>query len=374
MSDADHVFAEARRQLTICNACRYCEGYCAVWPALERRRELTSGDVIHLANLCHDCRDCLYACMYSAPHPFELDPPSVFAQVRDREYSRQSGPSRGRWGRLLASALTIAVAVTVVVVVVASTRGFGAVYRPHSAAASPYSVVPYPILLVVMGAPFAWGVAVAGVLLVRYWRTTRGELVNQNLRRVGWAAARALGDAATLRNLRGGGDGCRYPTEKVSGARRYWHHLVSYGFTACVGSTVSAGVLQDLVGRMPPYPLVSVPVLLGTLGGVGLVVGCAGLVGLRLIEARSAAPSSSSISGLLFVLALGGIGTTGLLCEALRTNATYGVALTLHLAVVGVCFALVPYTKFMHVLYRYIALVHDELEKAAEIVDSGGSS
>ena len=35
-SDVD-LLAEAERQLDICNACRYCEGYCAVFPALERR-------------------------------------------------------------------------------------------------------------------------------------------------------------------------------------------------------------------------------------------------------------------------------------------------------------------------------------------------
>ena len=35
---SDGPFAEADRQLTICNACRYCEGYCAVFPALERQR------------------------------------------------------------------------------------------------------------------------------------------------------------------------------------------------------------------------------------------------------------------------------------------------------------------------------------------------
>ena len=27
---------EARRQIDICNACRYCEGYCSVFPAINR--------------------------------------------------------------------------------------------------------------------------------------------------------------------------------------------------------------------------------------------------------------------------------------------------------------------------------------------------
>ena len=29
--------AEVARQLQICNACRYCEGFCAVFPAMTRR-------------------------------------------------------------------------------------------------------------------------------------------------------------------------------------------------------------------------------------------------------------------------------------------------------------------------------------------------
>ena len=36
------LLEEAERQLTICNACRYCEGYCAVFPAMEMRRDVRS--------------------------------------------------------------------------------------------------------------------------------------------------------------------------------------------------------------------------------------------------------------------------------------------------------------------------------------------
>jgi citrate/tricarballylate utilization protein len=49
------LVAEAQRVLAICNACRYCEGYCAVFPALERRLSFDEGDVHYLANLCHNC-------------------------------------------------------------------------------------------------------------------------------------------------------------------------------------------------------------------------------------------------------------------------------------------------------------------------------
>ncbi|HSQ79798.1 MAG TPA: tricarballylate utilization protein TcuB, partial [Casimicrobiaceae bacterium] len=35
---------EGRKMASICNACRYCEGYCAVFPAIERRLDFTEGD------------------------------------------------------------------------------------------------------------------------------------------------------------------------------------------------------------------------------------------------------------------------------------------------------------------------------------------
>ena len=43
---------EVARQMQICNACRYCEGSCAVFPAMTRRLEFGKADVHYLANLC----------------------------------------------------------------------------------------------------------------------------------------------------------------------------------------------------------------------------------------------------------------------------------------------------------------------------------
>ena len=39
--------------MRICNACRYCEGLCAVFPAMEMRRNFNAADLNYLANLCH---------------------------------------------------------------------------------------------------------------------------------------------------------------------------------------------------------------------------------------------------------------------------------------------------------------------------------
>ncbi len=74
MHETDAV-AEARRDIEICNACRYCEGFCAVFPAMELRREFSAGDLSYLANLCHNCRGCYYACQYAPPHEWGINVP-----------------------------------------------------------------------------------------------------------------------------------------------------------------------------------------------------------------------------------------------------------------------------------------------------------
>ncbi|HEY0584059.1 MAG TPA: 4Fe-4S ferredoxin, partial [Chloroflexota bacterium] len=71
------LLQEAERQMTICNACRYCEGYCAVFPAIELRTTFKAGDLVYLANLCHECRACFYACQYAPPHQIAVNIPQV---------------------------------------------------------------------------------------------------------------------------------------------------------------------------------------------------------------------------------------------------------------------------------------------------------
>jgi citrate/tricarballylate utilization protein len=89
LSDA---LKEAGRVMRICNACRYCEGFCAVFPAMELRRNLSDQDLKYLGNLCHNCRDCYYACQYSPPHDFDLNVPKTLGELRLETYMEFSWP------------------------------------------------------------------------------------------------------------------------------------------------------------------------------------------------------------------------------------------------------------------------------------------
>ena len=84
---------EARRQIEICNACRYCEGYCSVFPAITRNKVFASGDITQLANLCHNCRGCYHACQYTAPHEFDLNLPKALGAARVDSWERFAWPS-----------------------------------------------------------------------------------------------------------------------------------------------------------------------------------------------------------------------------------------------------------------------------------------
>jgi citrate/tricarballylate utilization protein len=355
---------EATRQLNICNACRYCEGLCAVYPALERRNVLDLADISQLANLCHDCRACYDACMYTPPHDFDINIPKVLAATRLADYQRYIWPSipprllRGRVG--LASGAVVVAALLFIIAV--AHAGFGGLVRVRDGSSSPYELIPYPVLLVLMLIPAVFAVVVMIAAGRRFWRATGPSPQPFTAT----AVLRATWDAATMRYLRGGGGDCYYPEEdKPSPRRRQLHSATAYGFGLCLVSTVAAGIMQDLMGVQPPYPLVSVPVIAGIAGGAGLVVGC---VGLLLLKVRSAgvmnvAGMTVKDYGLLSALAF--LGFSGLCVLLTRSTPAFGIVLLVHLAAVMVAFASAPYSKFAHVIFRFLALVRDHLERGS---------
>ena len=87
------ALAEADRLMVVCNSCRYCEGLCAVFPAMEMRRAFPDGDLNYLANLCHGCGACYDDCQFSPPHEFDVNVPKVLAQVRADSYKAYAWPS-----------------------------------------------------------------------------------------------------------------------------------------------------------------------------------------------------------------------------------------------------------------------------------------
>ena len=192
----------------------------------------------------------------------------------------------------------------------------------------------------------------------RYWREVGGAPVRlAHLKAAFW-------DAARLRNLSGGAaEGCNYEKEdRYSVARKHAHQAVLWGFVLCFASTSSGTVMHYALDWPAPYPLLSLPKLLGVPGGVLLTLGCIGLAVLKT-KADPALGAARVWGGeMAFVLLLGATGFTGLALYAATGTAAVGPLLAVHLGTVLAFFLTAPYSKMAHAAYRLAALTRDAQE------------
>jgi citrate/tricarballylate utilization protein len=363
---------EAQRVLAICNACRYCEGYCAVFPALERRLSFTEHDVHYLANLCHNCGSCLYACQYAPPHEFQLNFPRVLAQVRKGTYQRYAWPgflARAFERNGLVVALLTVASLALFFIAMAMADDPARLFRAHSdAQGSFYAVLPHGAMAGAFGIVFAYVMLAFAMSFARFWPDT-GELVSEFVSPA--TSGSATRDALTLKYLDGGGDGCTYPGEKPSFARRNFHHLTFYGFMLCFAATSVATLYHYAFGWKAPYGFWSLPVLLGTAGGVGLLIGPAGLIWLRRRRDALLVDPSQDGMDLAFLALLVLVSASGLALLALRETRAMGILLAAHLGAVLALFLSLPYGKFVHALYRFAALTRFHIERRRPLPEIG---
>ena len=347
--------------MTVCNSCRYCEQHCAVFPAMMRRLTFTRGDIDYLANLCHNCGECLYGCQYAPPHEFAIDVPRTFAQVRLASYEAYCWPQPlaaafRTHGVSTSLALTALFSVTLAAAIwVANPDALSLVGRGGEF----YAVMPHQAMVTLFGAVAAFVVAAIGVSVRRFWRATHAI---DRAPRAG-AVLRGMRDAITLRQLHASGRDCTGAEEQRRPWRRWFHHCTFYGFLLCVASTSVAAVYHSMFDIPAPYPVTSAPVVLGSVGGLGLLVGPAGLLWLR--RRRDPALADPAQHGLdeSFIVLLFATSLTGLILLALRASALMAPLLIVHLGAVLALFVTLPYGKFMHGIYRMAALIKDGAEK-----------
>jgi citrate/tricarballylate utilization protein len=350
--------AEVGRQLQVCNACRYCEGFCAVFPAMTRRLEFGKADVHYLANLCHNCGACLHACQYAPPHEFAVNVPQAMAVVRVQTYSEFAWPSAlgalyRRNGATLALATGLGLALFLVLAL--ALKG-SLVHAPL--AGNFYAVFPHNLLVGMFGVVFGFAVLALAKGARRFWRQERP----------GPATAPAVGEAVTdalrLKYLDGGhGEGCNDADDRFTLWRRRWHHFTFYGFLLCFAATCVATLYHYVLHLHAPYALASLPVLLGTLGGVGLVIGPAGLLWLNLRRHPLHGDLAQRPMDRGFIALLLANSLTGLALLAWRDSGAMALLLALHLGFVMALFLTLPYGKFAHAVYRVAALLKYSIER-----------
>ena len=354
---------EADRLMTVCNSCRYCEGLCAVFPAMEMRRAFSDGDLNYFANLCHACGACYTDCQFSPPHEYNVNVPKTLAVARADSWAAYAWP-RAASGLFANNGL--AIAIIAALSVAAFIFGFAAfndhqvLTGIHTGPGAFYALMPHTAMAVLFGAAFLYAMVALSMGLRAFWRDIGEPMGTLTDPPSLW---QAIKDASQLRYLDGGGVGCVNEDERPTDRRKIYHHLTFYGFLLCFAATCVATLYHYLLAREAPYAWWDLPVVLGTLGGVGLLIGPAGLWfeksrrdPVLVDEARSG--MDVAFIAMLFLTSL-----TGMVLLLLRDTSAMGPLLALHLGMVFSLFITMPYGKFVHGLYRFAALVRYARER-----------
>lgn len=353
---------EVERQMTICNACRYCEGFCAVFPAMTRHLEFGQADIHYLANLCHNCGACLSACQYAAPHEFAVNVPKAMAKVRLETYTNYAWPQP--LGKLyqrngltlgLASGAGLALFLSLTLMIMGNLF----VAMPGG---NFYGIFPHNTLALMFSAVFGFAVLALGIGVRRFWREISPAEAPLPLKAS--AALEAGANVAQLKYLDGGhGEGCNNADDAFTLWRRRFHHLTFYGFMLCFAATGVATLYHFLLDWSAPYPVLSLPVLLGIFGGVGLLIGPAGLLWMNLRRNPQQGDENQKPMDRGFIALLFLVSASGLVLLAGRETSALGLLLAIHLGLVMAFFLTMPYSKFAHGIFRSAALLKYTIEK-----------
>jgi citrate/tricarballylate utilization protein len=357
------ILEEADRLMTVCNSCRYCEGLCAVFPAMEMRRSFSDGDLNYLANLCHSCGACYTDCQFSPPHEYNVNVPQNLAIARAESYAAYAWPRAfsGLFARNgLAISIIAALSVAAFIFGFAAFNDHQVLYGIHTGPGAFYKLMPHNAMALLFGAALLYAIIALSMGVHAFWRDI-GEPVGGRVD--AGSLLQAMRDAGELRYLDGGGVGCFNEDDHPTDRRKIYHHLTFYGFGLCFVATVVGTLYHYLRAREAPYAWWDLPVVLGTLGGIGLLIGPVGLLTQKwkrdpVLVDQARMGMDVAFIAMLFLTAL-----TGIALLLLRDTAAMGALLALHLGVVFALFITMPYGKFVHGIYRYVALVRYARER-----------
>ncbi|MDQ2136771.1 tricarballylate utilization 4Fe-4S protein TcuB [Alcaligenaceae bacterium B3P038] len=357
---------EVARQMQICNSCRYCEGFCAVFPAMTRRLEFAKADVHFLANLCHNCGACLHSCQYAPPHEFAVNVPQAMATVRGQTYIDYAWPPAlgklyQRNGLTLSLALAAGLALFMLIAVALNGTLWG-VPPGSPAGGNFYRIFPHNLLVGLFGPVFLYATLALAMGVRRFWRdvtpATSGAPMSSP------AAAEAADAVLRLKYLDGGhGEGCNNEDDAFTQSRRRFHHLTFYGFMLCFAATSVATIYHYAFGWVAPYELPSLPKVLGVVGGISLMIGTAGLWHLNRKRDPMHGDLKQKPMDLGFIALLFLTSASGIALWLGRGTPALAILLCLHLGAVMALFATLPYGKFGHGIFRSAALLRHAIEK-----------
>ena len=337
-----------------CYQCATCSSVCELAPDAQpfpRKQMLLAqwGMADQLAAdpavwLCHQCNDCTVRC------PRDARPGDVLSAVRSLAIEKLAFPRF--LGKLVGAArLTWPLLLVLPVLFWVALLGASGRLSPPAGLEDGWAyeaLVPHAFIYGVFFPVAGWVILASWVAGRRFWTA------------LGTSGARSGSFFANLWPVV-----LEVATHKRFGSctaakpRKLGHLTLLWGF---VGAAVTSGLL--IVGmyiQHLPMPLaLNHPYkILGNVSAGLLIVGAAILLGNRLGDRTSAGTSSAFDTFFLSLVVL--VIATGMVVELSRLAHAPAVALStyiLHLGFVMSLFLTFPYSKFAHMLYRTLAMVH----------------
>ena len=137
------------------------------------------------------------------------------------------------------------------------------------------------------------------------------------------------------------------------------HLAVFWGFMGLVATTTSVGIGIYAFGYLTPWPFWHPVKILGNLSGIAVLAALTVFIWRRIADAREAGKSTYSDWLFLTILLLTIL--TGFFCQWLRLADLRTLAYPMyvvHLLFIFFLLVYIPYSKFAHVVYRTVAMLH----------------
>ncbi len=357
--------------LSVCYQCGTCTAVCPVstadnpFPRKEmvwvqwgmKDRALGNASIW----LCHQCGTCNTYC------PRDAKPSNVMAALRDYSITHYAVPAF--MGRALSHPRHLALLFAIPAVIFLAILGWLGHLTAWPEGQIVFSkFIPIAFIEVTFVACIALSLIGAGLGGVRYWRAmAAGAAASGNGHTEGANLAGTLADILKHRRF----SQCREAPGTRETHKEHLHHThlaVFYGFLGLVATTTSVGIGIYAFGYLTPWPFWHPVKILGNVSGLAVIAAAAVFLWRRIADAGRA--GKSTYSDWLFLSILGLTTLTGFLSQWLRLGGlrvAYPVYFV-HLLFVFFLLVYIPYSKFAHLIYRSLAMVH-----SAAPAGSGGA-
>jgi quinone-modifying oxidoreductase subunit QmoC len=349
--------------LSVCYQCGTCTAVCPIstadnpFPRKEmvwvqwglKERALGNASIW----MCHQCGTCNTYC------PRDAKPANVMAALRDYSITHYAVPAF--MGRALSAPRYLPLLFAIPAVIFLAVLG----WLGHLTALPQGRIVfsqfiPIAYIEAVFLAAIGLSMLGAAAGGVRYWKAMRAA-----------SAASANGHdlrrrlAATLVDIL---SHTRFGqcNEEPPGTRRTRkehvhraHLAVFWGFLGLVVTTASVGIGIYAFGYLTPWPFWHPVKILGNLSGAAVIVALSVFLWRRIADQRAAGKSTYSDWLLLVILLLTTL--TGFASQGLRLADVRPLAYPMyfvHLLLVFFLLVYLPYSKFAHMVYRTLAMLH----------------